>query len=176
MIPGGARYRAGQFFSALRARREAGALDEAPAEALLAPPLLDLFRRMPPEDRRHGLEALARLRARGEEDPLLLKAALLHDVGKAEAGVGLAQRVARVLLAAPLPAVWAWLSGTPTGWRRPYWAVAHHPARGAVWIETRGGPSELVALVRHHEDEAPAGWGPAQRARHASLAAVDAEC
>lgn len=171
-----ARYRVGQFAAALRARHAAGALDAGPARAVLAPPLADLFDRMPPEDRRHGLDVLGRLRAGGTEDPVLLSAALLHDVGKAEAGVDLIHRVTRVLLQRAAPRLWRWLC-RPTGWRRPFWAVANHPARGAVWVETVGGPPELVALIRLHESPAPADWaGTAQGRRHAALRAVDAAC
>lgn len=171
-----ARYRVGQFRAALRARRGTVRLDARPADEVLAPPLRALFERMPPEDRRHGLDVLGRLRADGHDDPVLLASALLHDVGKAEAGVDLVHRIARVLLQGIAPPVWRWLC-RPTGWRRPFWAVANHPARGAVWVETAGGSGELAALIRHHESPAPAEWaGTAQGRRHAALRAVDATC
>jgi hypothetical protein len=171
-----ARYRVGQFLAALRARRAGGLLIDDPAHDVLPPELLALFERMPPEDRAHGLEVLRRLRAHGQEDPVLLSAALLHDVGKAEARVGLVHRALRVLLARSMPALWRWLCW-PTGWRRPFWVVANHPARGAVWVETAGGTPELCALIRHHEAPAPAAWvGTPQARRHAALRAVDAAC
>lgn len=172
-----ARYRVGQFAAALRARRAGERLDARPARGVLDPPLLDLFDRMPPEDRQHGLEVLGRLRAStADDDPILLAAALLHDVGKAEAGVDLVHRVARVLLARTVPPFWRWLCW-PTGWRRPFWAVANHPARGAIWVETVGGAPDLCALIRLHESHAPAAWaGTAQGRRHAALRAVDAAC
>lgn len=178
MIARTARYRIGQLLAALRARRAQAALTlpEGPAREVLPPPLLALFERMPPEDRAHGLEVLRRLRSQVQEDPVLLSAALLHDVGKAEAGVGLVHRALRVLLARTVPSLWRWLCW-PTGWRRPFWVVANHPARGAVWVETAGGAPELCALIRHHEAPAPAAWaGTAQARRHAALRAVDAAC
>ena len=158
----GALYRTAQFRAALKARR--GAPDEGQdgrARAVLPPALFDLFAQMPPEDRRHGLAILAALEAAGADrsrDVSLLQAALLHDVGKAGAGVGLMHRVARVLLMRLGPAIWRRLADSPTGWRRPFWVLANHPARGAVWVGTQGGSEELVALIRYHEVPAPADW------------------
>lgn len=173
MSPRSARYRAHQFFQAIRARREPP--DIAPARAILAPPLLALFEAMPAEDQRHVLTVLSDLQSRGETDQPLLEAALLHDVGKAGAGVGLLHRVARVLLWRSWPAGWAWLAGSATGWRRPFWVVANHAERGAVWIESQGGTAELVALVRQHELPAPEVWQGSDLARwHAALAWADA--
>jgi len=170
-----ARYRNRQFWHAVAARRRA--IDPAPAAAVLPPPLFALFERMSAEDRQHGLDVLARLRAAGATAPALLQAGLLHDLGKAEAGVGLPHRVARVVLRGAAPPLWRWLSGCPTGWRRPFWAVANHPDRGAVWIETAGAAPDVVALVRFHEREAPAEWrGTPLAAWHGALCVADATC
>lgn len=135
-----------------------------------------LFAAMPVEDRRHGLQVMAALRASGTTDLPLLQAGLLHDLGKAEARVGIVHRAARVVLARRAPGVWAWLAGTPTGWRRPFWAVANHPERGAVWIASAGGTDDLVELVRNHEHRLPVEWTGTARGRwHAALAAADAQ-
>lgn len=176
-----ARYRTRQFFAALEARTGRADLDPSPARRILPAALFDLFLRMPPEDRRHGLEVLARLESDPAVEPArdgpLLAAGLLHDLGKAEAGVALPHRVARVLLRPALPPLWRWLSGWPTGWRRPFWAVAHHPERGAIWVQTAGGDPALVELIRHHELEAPPAWRGHDLARwHAALSAADACC
>lgn len=173
MSPRSARYRVQQLLDARAARRDPP--DDGPARDLLPPPLLEAYVQMPAEDRRHVQTVLADLRERGESDTTLLQAALLHDVGKAGAGVGLIHRVARVLLWRAWPRTWAWLSGQPTGWRRPFWAVAQHPERGALWVETLGGSPELVALIRYHETAAPADWRGQDLARwHAALAWADA--
>ena len=174
-------YRTRQFFAALSARTGRADLDPAPARPVLSPQLFALFERMPPEDRRHGLDVLGRLQAEhdlaAESDAPLLEAALLHDVGKAEAGVGLPHRIARVVLRPTVPWLWRWLSGWPTGWRRPFWAVAHHPERGAIWVETEGGDTALVELIRFHEAPAPARWSGLDLERwHAALTAADASC
>ena len=133
---------------------------------------MPLFPAMPPEDRRHGLAVVATLEAAGWRDQPLLAAALLHDVGKAGGGVGVVPRTARVLLRGMRP-LWGRLAGSPTGWRRPFWVVAHHPERGAVWIEARGGSGQVADLVRYHEAKAPADWGPDMKAWHSALAAAD---
>lgn len=170
-----ARYRNRQFWHARAARRRA--IDPAPARDVLPPALFALFERMSPEDRQHALDVLGRLRAAGATAPALLQAGLLHDLGKAEAGVGLPHRVARVLLRRTVPPLWRWLAGRPTGWRRPFWAVANHPERGAVWVETEGAAPDVVALIRHHEREAPAEWRGTPLAEwHAALCAADATC
>ncbi len=173
MSPRSARYRVGQVFAALAARREPP--EDGPAREILSPALLEIYQSMPAEDRRHVQAVLADLRQRGEADAPLLQAALLHDAGKAGAGVRLLHRVMRVLLWRSWPRAWAWLSGSPTGWRRPFWVVANHAERGAVWIESQGGSPELVELVRWHEREAPAAWRGRPLARwHAALAWADA--
>ena len=168
-VPG----RVGQFRRALAARRRPP--DPAPAQQALPEPLFALFGRMPAEDRRHALAVMALLVSRGEADAALLQAALLHDVGKAEAGVRLHHRVSRVLLRGTARSLWRWLAASPTGWRRPYWVMSNHPARGAVWVETQGGDADVVALIRYHESKAPAAWSGTDLARwHEALAWADA--
>jgi hypothetical protein len=144
---------------------------------VLEGPLLAVFCRMPPEDRRHGLAMLEAVRATGTTDPPLLEAALLHDCGKAEAGVGLVARIARVVLRSLAPALWRWLSDTPTGWKRPYWVLANHPERGAVWLASSGASQETCELVRYHEAAPPPHWaGRTELLRwHATLSAEDAK-
>ena len=166
-------YRVGQVFAVRRARTHPP--DPEAVAAILPEPLHQIFRAMPPEDQSHGMAVLAALTADGETDAPLLQAALLHDAGKAEAGVGVLHRSARVLLASTWPALWRRLSAHPTGWRRPFWAVAHHPERGAIWVSASGGSPPLADLVRRHEEDAPAEWSgtPLQR-WHAALARADA--
>jgi putative nucleotidyltransferase with HDIG domain len=56
--------------------------DFALAEAHLSGPLLDLFRRQHPRDIVHAAATARWLIERGHNDPDLLTAALLHDIGK----------------------------------------------------------------------------------------------
>lgn len=171
-FPRRAGYRVRQLGAALAARRHPP--DDQAARRLLPPALLAIFARMPAEDRRHALAVLAALEVAGWADPPLLQAALLHDAGKADAGIRLWHRAARVLLTATAPGAWERLSACPTGRRRPFWVLAEHPARGAVWVETQGGGADLVALIRYHESAAPAAWagGPLTE-WHAALRRAD---
>lgn len=165
-------YRVRQLGAALAARRHPP--DDRAARRLLPPPLLAIFARMPAEDRRHALAVLAALEAAGWAEVPLLQAALLHDAGKAEAGIRLWHRAARVLLTATATGAWQRLSACPTGRRRPLWVLAEHPARGAVWVEAQGGGADLVALIRYHESDAPADWAGRPLADwHAALQRAD---
>jgi len=166
-------YRVGQGLRGLLA--SAAPPDDAPARRLLPSALFDLFQGMAAADRAHALSVLADLEARGEQDPILLQAALLHDVGKAEPGITLVHRTLRVLLAHRASRLWDWLSGGADGWRRPLWVLARHPARGADAVAARGAAPDLVAIIRLHEAPMPAAWqGTEQGRRHAMLTTVDA--
>lgn len=144
---------------------------------MLPPELGRLYLRMAPVDRRHGLDVYRRLLAAGQDDRLLLQTALLHDVGKAGTSITVWHRTARVLLASRAGRLWRWLAGRPSGWRRPFWDLAHHPQAGSDLVRAHGACPEMADLIRHHEAEAPEEWrGTEQGRRHAALAAVDAVC
>jgi hypothetical protein len=94
-------------------------------------------------DRRHAARVAAWLVARGHVDRLLIQAALLHDVGKALAPIGLWQRVAWVVVGRLAPGRRGWLAGRGGGWR----ALAAHQATGAERLRAAGAEPRLVALV-----------------------------
>ncbi|MDQ7028645.1 MAG: HD domain-containing protein, partial [Ardenticatenia bacterium] len=56
--------------------------DEALAVEVLPPALLTLYHRMSPRDRAHAARVCRSLLRDGVDEPVLLQAALLHDVGK----------------------------------------------------------------------------------------------
>ena len=74
------RRRLQQFFAAIRARLSPG--DRALVACLLSPGEQQLFARMPRFDQRHCLDVCRTLARAGYDDPLLLRAALIHDCGK----------------------------------------------------------------------------------------------
>ena len=119
--------------------------------ALLSPAERALFDTLPPADRAHGLRVARRVRGAGYNDTRLLKAALLHDIGKAGHGVHLPHRVARVLLAALPPHEMARIAATDEGWHAPFYALAHHAAMGADLLAASGSDALTVALVRSHD-------------------------
>jgi putative nucleotidyltransferase with HDIG domain len=146
------RYRVGQFFRALTARVS----DEGVRRATraLTPEAQSLFRCQAAQDQRHALAVYHALRRAGHEDPHLLAAALLHDVGKAATRLSAVHRSIIVLLSHFAPTLLARLSrGEPVWWNRPFVTHARHPEIGAHWAEEVGCSPLVVELIRRHEEE-----------------------
>ncbi len=124
------------------------------ATGVLTPALRPLYLGMRPEAQRHAFDVYATLRREGWDDPDLLAAALLHDVGKGR--LHLLHRVAWVLAGALSTGVRRWLAlRTPLG----VWfglRVNHlHAGAGADLLAAAGGSPELVRLVAGHYARAP---------------------
>jgi hypothetical protein len=128
-------------------------------EGILEPGELSLWRELPKHDRRYsirvarGVEArLAGTEYRGQRRWLAV--ALLHDVGKLDAGLGVVGRsVATVMGATAGDArVDRWASGS--GFRRRVGWYLRHEERGAERIRAAGGRGEAArwALAHHHRD------------------------
>mgnify|MGYP000306511729 CR=1 FL=1 len=144
-------YRTGQFLRALTARVSREEVTEA--LRLLTPEARALFHCQSIPDRRHGLAVYRMLLRAGYTNQHLLTAALLHDVGKAAAGLSVWHRVIIVLLRRFAPRLWACLSkGEPQGWRRPFIIHARHAEIGAQWAQEAGCSPLTVALIRRHQD------------------------
>lgn len=99
-----------------------------------------LFEAQGKADRRHAVRVACRLLAAGHSDALLVRAALLHDVGKAGAGIQVWHRVAWVLLGGLVRRSRA----------RPFVALANHPSIGATMLRAAGADPRVVALVAGH--------------------------
>lgn len=84
---------------------------------------------------------------RGHDDPVVWRAALLHDVGKAAAPIRLWHRVAFVLLGAVAPGAREMLARRSIGWRGGFFALAHHQRIGAAVLRGAGADPAIVALV-----------------------------
>jgi len=150
-------YRVWQFTRALTAqiRGEEWAL----VRGLLSPSQLKLFQSMPRRDQRHGLDLVYTLSRQGYQNPALLRAALLHDVGKADS-VSLWHRIAVVLLERFAPRVLHQLaSDRPESWRYPFFAHLNHPSLGAQRVKETGGDRLTVELIRRHHQPVPAEGG-----------------
>lgn len=147
-------YRIGQGLRALSAGLRP--TDDQQAQALLAPPLYALYRTMRRAERQHSLRVLADLRAEGYDQPELLAAALLHDVGKSRAPFTIPEKVLVVLARALAPErAAAWGRGPARGLRRPFAVSAQHPAWGAEIVAAAGGSPLLVELIRRHAEPLP---------------------
>lgn len=153
------RYRVGQFAMSLWPRV---AQDERALLTLWLPPkAANLFLSMGRRDQRHSLNVFYTLRSAGLEQPDLLAAALLHDVGKSAyegRRLRLWHRVAIVLLAAFAPRQLARLSARgdtcrcqPQSWRYPFYLHAAHPELGARLAQEAGCSELTVALIRRHQ-------------------------
>ena len=115
------RYRLLQLFRALTAHPT---LEErAVAAAVLSQAELRLFERMPQRDQRHCLDVYQLLVGGGYADPLLLRAALLHDCGKVDDNgrpIPLLYYGLFVMLKRVAPALYAWAARNGRGPLRPF--------------------------------------------------------
>jgi hypothetical protein len=137
-------YRARQFFGALAAR--VSPEERAAAAGALTPSELRLFDSMTVRDQRHGLDVYGALRRQGQDDPFLLAAALLHDVGKGRLNVW--HRACYVLLSAGAPRLLERLAGEEgAGWRQALWRCLRHPERGAALAAEAGSAPEVIRLI-----------------------------
>lgn len=149
---GRVRYRLWQVWAGWRDRVTAA--DREEVRRWLPPAAYALWLRQSPRDQAHALRVLRLLRT-VSEDPVLLRAALLHDVGKAQARLRVWHRALWVLLERFPPLRRRLVAAR--GWRRPFWVLAEHPRLGAEWAEAAGCAREVCWLIAHHQDETPTG-------------------
>lgn len=113
-------------------------------------------------DQRHALNvAYTALELAGEQkqvdQELLIKCALLHDVGKIKGDVSTADKIITVILDKATPA-WAksWgrqgRGGKLANLRHAVYIYYHHAARGAAMLCEAGMPPQLTEIIaKHHE-------------------------
>jgi hypothetical protein len=139
-------YRVGQFIGHVRARVTPE--EEAFVARVLPAKAASLFAAMPIADRRHGLDVAERLLRRGERDPDLVAAALLHDVAKGHR-MRLWHRVAGVLLQAVAPRFLGRLaSAQQRSWRYPFHLYLHHTPMSAEAARAAGCSDRCAAFIR----------------------------
>jgi hypothetical protein len=147
-------YRVGQF---LRSVFPHISSDERQLVTRFLPPALtDLFFNMSRADQVHSLRVLQDLMQDGHDDPDLLAAALLHDVGKSLLPLNPLQR-AFVVLANRLAPGWVIRMGQAKGvrgLRNSLSTAVHHPRWGAELVSQHGGSARLIRLIRCHQDPA----------------------
>ncbi|MFN2197880.1 MAG: HD domain-containing protein [Anaerolineales bacterium] len=144
-------YRTRQFWFALTAAPAHDNLEQA--RLLLTEEQFALFQALPPGEQAHGLEVYRQLQASGETHPDLLRAALLHDIGKGQAPLRVWERIAIVLARAAFPEkVREWGRGPAAGWRRPFVVAEQHPQWGAELAAQTGASPLTVALIRRHQE------------------------
>ena len=148
--------------------------EERFAAAVLSPREQVLWRRMSGPDRRHAVDVARRVQQNlgdAEANEAVLAAALLHDVGKIEAGLGTAGRVFATLCAGA--AGWARAAGwhDRPGWLGRVGRYTRHGDIGAELLTAAGShPTAVAWAAQHHRD--PDHWThPTELA--AALSAAD---
>lgn len=124
----------------------------------LTPDERRLFELMPLYDQRHCLDVHHTLVDAGHCDPLLLRAAIIHDCGKVDdRGRPMALGwyvIATILKRLPGLYLAAAHIGGPLD---PVAVYADHAWRGARMAAAAGCPPLMVETLRHYHDPAPSG-------------------
>jgi hypothetical protein len=119
----------------------------------LTPPQLALFRQLQPSEQWHAFTVLQKLKSYRQNNPDLLAAALLHDIGKILYPLKSWERALIVVMRRVAPRrVQRWGQETPQGLSRPFVVACHHAEWGADLAERAGASKLTVKLIRHHED------------------------
>jgi hypothetical protein len=154
---GGAGHLVKRFFTSLRPGGPGREAEEWVA-SVLSPGEHELWRRMSGPDRRHAHGVARRVeRAMGDEAThAVLAAALLHDVGKADAALHTYGRVVATVSARVAGPEMAHLWVTKTGFTRKVGLYLLHPDIGGDQLALADSDPLTVAWAREHhlpEDE-----------------------
>lgn len=130
--------------------------ERAWVESVLSEAEYGLWRRMHGPDRRHSVGVAREVERRlGDEGTRpVLAAALLHDVGKIDAGLRTWGRVVATLAATAAGADRARGWTTSSGFRRRIGLYLHHPEIGADLLELVGSDPLTVAWAEEHHKPA----------------------
>lgn len=170
------RHLAGRFVGAHRPGGPSPA-DRAWVAGVLTPGELALWERQPGQDRRHTVEVARRVEGLLAGTPHAgdgrwLACALLHDIGKLAAGLGIAGRVLATLVGrATDGAVADWEEHR--GLRRRLALYLRHPELGADMIQLAGGRAEVAHWAGAHHDRARLDAGLYPATVVAALVAAD---
>ncbi len=119
----------------------------------LSPVEIVLFTKLPVSDQNHSFRVFKSLLDVGENDQDLIKAALLHDIGKGLHPLRRWERVLAVLvggLSRELALVWG--RDEPVGFKRPLVIIRQHPNWGAELALGAGCSEDVVWLIQNHEN------------------------
>jgi len=146
--------------------------DLSVAAKVLPPDAYALFERMPAADQDHALCVHARVR---DGALVLQQAALMHDVAKGLARVGLWDRTLHVVRRHLSPPAGRWF--VLQGHRERLASIEQHAAQGAVLCSQVGLSEDVCELVAHHDGSVPdEGLSGRQRELLAELRAADEAC
>jgi putative nucleotidyltransferase with HDIG domain len=151
----GVLYRVRQFWRIISVKNDPLELEHA--QALLRPEQWELFAQLQPGEKDHAVVMFRRLLERGENQPDLLVAALLHDVGKLRYHLNPLERAMVVMVHAIKPErARRWGNLPPDGWDglpgwRKAFIVSEQHARWGAEMARQAGVSPLAEnLIRLH--------------------------
>lgn len=114
----------------------------------------ELFSGASSAEQRHAFGVYRTLQQTEIAQPALLKAALLHDMGKSKAPLTLWQKSLVVLGERFWPeAAERWSQGEARGWRKPFVVRHRHAEWGAQMAEEAGSQELTVMLIRRHQEK-----------------------
>jgi hypothetical protein len=150
----------GRFVRALSPRAPR-ADDLVWVEAVLTPDGFALFRRQPNHDQRHAIGVARDVQARladtpYADDPRWLSAALLHDIGKLDSGLGVYGRVVATVSGAVAGREHAEVWSESKGFTRRVGVYLRHAELGADRLRIAGEPEEAALWAASHHD--PSTW------------------
>lgn len=146
------RYRLWQFWQIVTAVPLEPAA-RAEIAAVLSPSELALFDQFALNDQWHSYRVMKMLQEVGYDQPALLVAALLHDVGKTKLPLSVWERSLIVLASIFLPRQTAvWGQGEAVGWKRPFAVKIQHPTWSAQMATAVGSDPQAIALIQRHQD------------------------
>jgi hypothetical protein len=151
-----ARHLTRRFFGAMRRGRPA-ASDATWVESVLTPPELELWVRMVDHDRRHSIAVARRLQhslagTPDADDPRWIAAALLHDVGKLDAGLSVFGRVGATLAGAAAGHDMAEAWSEKRGVTRRFGLYLRHAELGETRLRIAGARLEVALWAGAHHD------------------------
>jgi len=152
------------------------------AHARLNPEQWELFIQLQPGEKDHALAMFDRLLEQGENQPDLLMAALLHDIGKLRYRLNPSERAMVVMAHAIKPRQSQhWGSLPPNGWdslpgwRKAFIVAEQHAGWGAEMARESGVSPLTETLIREHHHPHRQEAGDVENGLLRKLWAVDNE-
>ncbi|MDJ0753136.1 MAG: HDIG domain-containing protein [Ardenticatenaceae bacterium] len=154
----GFRYRIQQFWQGI----SAGALSGDQKTIIrqqLTPSQWQLFQKFSSNDQQHSFRVWRRLKESGVQDIALLRAALLHDIGKTRLKVNLIERSWIVLGRKLWPTMSSRWGNRPLHqarwWEKPFVVREQHPLWGAEMVQSVESDPRLCTFIKRHQDQLP---------------------
>jgi hypothetical protein len=150
----GLTYRVWQFWQSFKPDLSQKDLDRI--RLYLSPVEIVSFTKMPAPDQNHSIRVMNSVLDTGKNDEDLIKAALLHDIGKGLHRLSRWERVFAVMVGGFFPGLaTTWGKGEPVGFKRPLVIIQQHPDWGSELAAGAGCSEDLVWLIRNHENYNP---------------------